>query len=205
MGGQSSYHVQAKIWNLIFDSEGVGVMVIFPYPGQIWNLKISLRVGRVGHLSMSRHNLKFKIFSDGWGVRHLTMSRPNMKFKIFDSEGWWGWSSFHIPGQKWNWKFIFGGLVIFPCPGPIWNLKCFSEVGESVIFPCPESNLKFKNFQLRMGGQSSFHVQAKSEIQNKIFGDSCGVSYLSMSRPKLKFKIKFLVTVVGLVIFPCPG
>ena len=86
-----------------------------------------------------------------------------------------------------------------------------------------KSNLKFKNF-VEDGTQSSFHVQAKAEIQNKIFGDSRGVSYLSMSRLYPKFKIFseggrsvifpylakiwnliFYVRVWGSFIFPYPG
>ena len=111
---------------------------------------------------------------------------------------------FPCPGQIWNLKISLrvGGLVILPCAGQIWNLKISLRVGGLVIFPCHGQiwNLKFS---VRVGSQSSLHVQAKSEIQNKIFGDSCGVGYLSMSRPNLKFKM--FGEVGDSFIFSCPG
>ena len=114
--------------------------VIFPCQGQIWNLKNFPWEFGVGHLSMSRPNLKFKIYCRRVG--HLSMSRPNLKLKIFSE---------------------VGGSVIFPYLGPIWNLKFSVRVWGSVIFSCPGQIWNSK-FSVRLGSQSSFHVQVKSEI-----------------------------------------
>ena len=112
--GSVIFPCQGQIWNLKTFHESLG-LVIFLCPGQIWNLKISVRVGGrasyhvqtqseiekfqwglgVSHLSMSRHNLKLKIFG---GVDHLSMSRPNLKFKLFGVVG--GQSSFHVQAKS---------------------------------------------------------------------------------------------------------
>ena len=146
--------------NLKFKISVVGGLVIFPCPGWIQNFKFSVRMGGQS-FSISRPNLKFRCFSEGWGIGHLTMSRPNLKFKIFGEGG--GSVIFPCPGQIWNLKLFEGGVSHLPCPGQIWNLKISLRVGELVILPCPDQiwNLKFS---VRVGGQSSFHVQAKFEI-----------------------------------------
>ena len=84
--------------------------IIFQCPSEILNLIFSMRFwsGTIwggNHLSMSRLNLKFKIYGellvgDIRGVNHLFMSKLNLKFKIFseipvgDNVG--GQSSFHV-------------------------------------------------------------------------------------------------------------
>ena len=127
---------------------------------------------------MSRPNLKFKSFSEGWG------SRPNLKFKIFGE----GCGVSHLCMSRLNPKFkifsVGGGSVIIPYLGKIWNLKFSVRVWGSVIFSCPGQFFKFILFG-EIRGQSSFHVQTQSEIQN--FGE-VRVSHLSMSKQNLKFK-----------------
>ena len=60
----------------------------------------------VNHLSMSRLNLKFKIYSrllvgDIGGFNHLSMSKANLKFKIFSEI---------LAGDT------VGRSIFFPCP-----------------------------------------------------------------------------------------
>ena len=116
---------------------------------------------------------------------------------------------FPYPGQIWKLKFLVivgGGLVIFPCPGQIGNLKFSVKVGGVSHLSMSRPNLKFKIFS-EVEGQSSFHVQAKSEIENFHWGwgsfiSLCqaksdienfwwgwGIGHNSLSRPNLKFKI----------------
>ena len=67
--------------------------IIFPCAGQIINFKFSVSCWSATmegsqSSSMSRINLKFKIFSkllvsNNVGIIHLSTSRPNHKFKIF--------------------------------------------------------------------------------------------------------------------------
>ena len=106
----------------------------------IWNWKFSLNGWRVGHITMPRPNMKFKFDSERWGVGHLSISRPNLKFKIYC--GRVGHLSMSSPNLKFKIFSEVGGSDILPCPGQIWNL----------------------NLTVRLGGWSSFHIQAKSEI-----------------------------------------
>ena len=159
LGVKASYHIQVKseikifgegggsvifpcpgqIWNLKIFCKSLG-LVIFLYPGQIWNVKLSVRMGQ-GILPCPDQiwNLKFSVRV---GVSHLSMSRPNLKFKISGE----GVGVSHLSMSRPNLKFkIFSegwGLGILPCPGQIWNLKV----------------------SVRVGGWASYHVQAKSEI-----------------------------------------
>ena len=158
--------------------------VIFSCPSQIWNLKVSVRVGRsrpnlkfkifgeggFGHLTMSRPNLKFKIYGGGWSSFHV---RPNLKFKLFGEVGGqssfhvqteskisnfqWGLgvrASFHVQSQIWNLKVS----VRVGGPGQIWNSKFLLRVVGSVIFACPGwiQNLKFSVW--RWGVSHLFHI-----------------------------------------------
>ena len=154
VGGLAIYHVQAKseiyiVW------WGRGP-VIFSYPGKIWNLKCLVRLGGQSsfHVQTKAEISIFQQRLDGWSSYH---THAKSQIKIF-GEG--------------------GGSVIFSCPGLIWSLKIFSEGWGS------RSNLKFKNFSEgwrvghltmsrpnlkfilfgEVGGQSSFHIQVKSEI-----------------------------------------
>ena len=52
-----------------------------------------------------------------------------------------------------------------------------------------------------VGGQSSFHVQAKSEI----LGEDSGVGHLSMSRPNLKLCARVKVGLVSHLSMPRPN
>ena len=137
-----------------FDSEGLGV----------------------GHLSISRPNLKFKIYCGRVG--HLSMSRPNLKFKIFSEVG--GSVIFPYLGKIWNLKFSVRvwGSVIFSCPGQFWNLYCLVRSGVSHL-SMSRPNLKFK-ILVRLG---SVIFPCQGQIWNlKTFHES-----------------------LGLVIFLCPG
>ena len=160
MGGQSSFHVQDQIWDLKFFSKGWG-LVILPCPGQIWNLKFLVMGGGSVILSMSRPKLgvlKFKIFGGGRSSFHVQV--PIWNLKIF---GGLGPGHLTMSRQIWNLKFlVVGGSVIFPCPGQIWNLKFLARMRVGHL-SMSRPNLKFKIFS-EGGGQSSFHVQAKSEI-----------------------------------------
>ena len=64
------------------------------------------------------------------GVDHLSMSRPNLKFKIFGERG--GSVISPCPSQIGNFKFLgrVGWSVIFLYPGQIWSLKFSVRVGE---------------------------------------------------------------------------
>ena len=131
--------------------------VIFSCPGQIWSLKIFSEGWG------SRSNLKFKNFSEGWRVGHLTMSRPNLKFILFGEVGGQssfhvqnkaeisifqqrldGWSSYHTQAKSDIWNISMGeGSVTFPCPGQIWNLKFLVGVDHLSM---SRPNLWFKLF-----------------------------------------------------------
>ena len=163
VGGLFIFPCPGQIWNLKF-LVSVGGSVIFSCPGQNSrpNLKFKIYGGRVGHLSMSRLNPKFKILvrmggqsSCLWSLE-MFMSRPNLKFKNFRE---------FVPGQIQNLKLSvgLGDWASFHVQAQILNLKTFGEGG----------------------GQSSFHVQVK--IWNLKFSVRfVGVSHLSMSRPNLK-------------------
>ena len=120
MGGRSSFHVQTQseiyivwwgrgsvifpcpgqIWNLNIFCESLG-LVIFLYPDQIWNLKFSMRVG-------------------GQSSFHV---QTKAEISIFQQR-LDGWSSYHTQAKSEIWNFSMGeGSVTFPCPGQIWNLK----------------------------------------------------------------------------------
>ena len=165
-------HITMPRPNLKFKIFGEGGgPVILPCPGQICNWKFMVGVdhlsmsrpnlkfklfGEVGGQSSFHVQTESKIsnFQWGWGVSHLFMSKPNLKFKSF-SEGWWSrpnlkfkifgeggvWASYHVQAKS-EIENLWWGVIIFPCPDPIWNLKLFGEVG----------------------GQSSFHVQTESKI-----------------------------------------
>ena len=143
------------------------------------NLKFKIYGGRVGHLSMSSWN-QISNFWWGWGICHLFMSRPNLKFKNVQ----WGLG---VQAKSEIYIVWWGrGLVIFPCPGQIWNLKFSVRVGGQSSFHV-QTKAEISIFQQRLDGWSSYHTQAKSEIWNFSIGEG-SVTFL-MSRNNLKFKI----------------
>ena len=164
----TTLYLKSKIFSEILVGDNGGVLIMFPWPHLILNLKFSVRfwlvtMRGVNHLSMSRLNLKFKIFSEllvssirgMWVI--LSCPKLNLKFKIFseilvgDNGGF-----NHVSMTTLYLKFkIFseilvgdngGGLIMFPWPHFILNLK-FS--------------VRFWLVTMR-GDQSSFHVQAES-------------------------------------------
>ena len=171
MGGLVIFPCPGK--NLIFKifCKDTG-LVIFPCPGWIQNLKFSVRVG-VSHFSISRQNLKFRCFSEGWGVGHLTMFRSNLKLKFLVMVG--GQSSFLVQAKSEIYIVWWGtGLVIFPCPGQIWNLKCLVRLGISHL-SMSRSNLKFKHFLWEFGvGHISI---SRSNLKYKTFSEGGGQSF----------------------------
>ena len=96
---------------------------IFPCPGQIQIWKF---LGGQSSFHVQAKS-EIKIFWWGWGVGHLSMSRLSLKFKIIGEGGEGGWSSFHVQAKS---KFeIFWGSVIFPRPRPNLKFEIFSEGG----------------------------------------------------------------------------
>ena len=160
--------------------------------------KSEISVQRLYGGIFTQANLKFKIFGDGWGVSHLSMSRPNLKFKIF----MWGLGVSHLSMSRPNLKFkisvrgckVHGGLVIFPCPGQIWNLNLW-RVGH---LPCPD---QIWNWKFHWGWGVSHLSLSRPNLKFKIYGGRVG--HLSMSRLNLKFKI--FSEGGGSVIFPYLG
>ena len=141
----------------------------------------------VNHLSMSKLNLKFKIFSNflvgkyEGGINHLSVSRINLKFKIYS----WvtgqcniagGQSSFHVQAEIFNLKFIseITGQWYWSCQTSCLvqpkssNLK-FSvrfwlvqqcRVGSIIIHKI--LHLQWDSGWQQWGSQSSFHFKATS-------------------------------------------
>ena len=153
----------------------------------------------LGHLTMSRSNLKFKTFSEGCGLGHLTMSRSNLKFKTFQ----WGWRAVFspYPGQIWNLKISVrvGGFGILPCTGQISNKNFWWGWGVSHL-SLSRPNLKFQSFNEGLGSRlnlkfKSFsegwglgHLTMSTSNLKLIFLVRVGISHHSLSRPNLKFK-----------------
>ena len=118
----------------------------------------------VNHLSMSKLNLKFKIFSEllvsniRMGVNHLSMSKLNLQFKIFSEI---------LVGDN-------GESIIFPCPSYILNSK-FSVCYWSVIFgvvnhlSMSRLNLQFKIFSDILVGNN----WGENHSQNMTLSELC--------------------------------
>ena len=136
-GGSVIFPCPGQIWNLNIFCESLG-LVIFLYPDQIWNLKFSMRVG-------------------GQSSFHV---QTKAEISIFQQR-LDGWSSYHTQAKSEIWNFSMGeGSVTFPCPGQIWNLKFLVGVDHLSM---SRPNLKFKTVWWG-SGQSSFYVKAQSEI-----------------------------------------
>ena len=122
------------------------------------NLKFKIYGWRVGHLSMSRLNPKFKIFSEDWGSV-IFMSRPNLKFKNVQWE-----LGVQAKSEIWKFSMRIWGLSSFNDPDQFQNLNFSVRVWWIGHLTMSRPNLKCKIFGEGGGVRSSFLVQAKSEI-----------------------------------------
>ena len=115
--------------------------IIFPCPGWSLNLKFSVRfwsvIQGVNHLSMSKLNLKFKFSATFW------LAKMKGKSTIFPWTGWILNSKFTLS----YWLAILLGINHLSMSRLKFKFKIFSEILISDT-----------------GSQSSFHVQAISQI-----------------------------------------
>ena len=127
-------NLKFKIFSEILVGDNGGGLIIFPWPHFILNLKFSVRfwlvtMRGVNHLSMSRLNLKSKIFSEllvsnTWGgVNHLSCPGwiLNIKFSVS------------------YWSAILGGVNHLSCLGWILNLKFSASYWSAVSRGCESS------------------------------------------------------------------
>ena len=143
--------------------------IIFPCSGKIFNLKFTVShpsvILGVNHLSMSKLNPEFKIFSEflvGNNEREaIIIPFQSQIFNLRFSVTFWSVTMGvnHLSMSNLNLKFkIFSEILVGKNDG-----------GNQSSFHVQDWSLKFKIYQwdywsVTMGGQSSFHVQAKSLI-----------------------------------------